>query len=75
MGVISKRLVWLVAVESMCVVSRWMWVESMGVASECGCREVSLLLLYLFFLHPYCLFFLMFYVLVRVLFVIKYYAV
>ena len=42
---------------------RWMWVESMGVASGCGCKEVirissyylSLLLLYLFFLqqHPY----------------------
>ena len=34
---------------------RWMWVESMGVASGCGCKEVyrftyiSLLLLYLFF--------------------------
>ena len=22
------------------VVSRWMWVESMGVASGCGCKEV-----------------------------------
>ena len=32
---------------------RWMWVESMGVASGCGCKEVYrfphiLLLLYLF---------------------------
>ena len=22
------------------VVIRWMWVESMGVASGCGCKEV-----------------------------------
>ena len=22
------------------VVSRWMWVESMGVACGCGCKEV-----------------------------------
>ena len=22
------------------VVRRWMWVESMGVASGCGCKEV-----------------------------------
>ena len=35
---------------------RWMWVESMGVASGCGCKELeissyylSLLLLYLCF--------------------------
>ena len=37
---------------------RWVWVESMGVASGCGCKEVykfphityiSLLLFYLFF--------------------------
>ena len=37
---------------------RWMWVESMGVASGCGCKEVyrfphitypSILFLYLFF--------------------------
>ena len=46
------------------MVSRCMWVESMGVASGCGCKEVyrfphiyylSLLLLYLFFFqqHPY----------------------
>ena len=36
---------------------KWMWVESMGVASGCGCKGVnifphitySLLLLYLFF--------------------------
>ena len=37
---------------------RWMWVESMSVASECGCKELYrfhhitypwLLLLYLFF--------------------------
>ena len=46
--------------------ARRMWVESMGVASGCGCKKVyrfphttypysSLLLLYLFFLqqHPY----------------------
>ena len=27
--------------EYMGVVSRkWMWVESMGVASRCGCKEV-----------------------------------
>ena len=39
---------------------RWMWVESMDVASGCGCKEVyrfriSLLLLYLGFFqqHPY----------------------
>ena len=37
---------------------RWVWVESMGVASECGCMEIYrfphitspyILLLYLFF--------------------------
>ena len=28
--------VWLVGVVS----RRWMWVESMGVASVCGCKEV-----------------------------------
>ena len=45
MGVVSRRRVWQVG-----------WVESMGVASGCGCKEVyiryylSLLLLYLFFL-------------------------
>ena len=27
------------------VVSRWMWVESMGVASGCGCKEDFLILL------------------------------
>ena len=33
---------WLVGVDgTMGVVSRrWMWVESMGVASGCGCKEV-----------------------------------
>ena len=48
-----------VRLESMGLVSsRWMWVESVVVASGCGCKEVyryrhitylSLLLLYLFF--------------------------
>ena len=60
---------------------RWMWVESMGVASGCGCKEVyrfphityylSLLLMYLFFFAAasYFLFiFKMFFVLVLVLF-------
>ena len=27
-------------VECMGVVSRWMWVESMGVATGCGCKDV-----------------------------------
>ena len=36
MGVVSRRQVWLAIVG---VVSR-MWVESMGVASGCGCKEV-----------------------------------
>ena len=33
---------------------RWMWVESMGVASGCGCKEV-----YRFpnITYPYCFFF------------------
>ena len=34
MSVVSRRRVWLVG-----VVSR-MWVESMSVASGCGCKEV-----------------------------------
>ena len=67
-GLVSRRRVWLVGVESMGVVSiGWMWVESMGVASGCGCKEVYRfphitypysLLLYLFVLqqHPYFLF-------------------
>ena len=45
---------------------RWMWMESMSVASGCGCKEVhrfphnylSLLLLYLFFFAAtFCSFF------------------
>ena len=43
-GVVSRRWVWLVGVgESMGVVSRkwvWVWVESMGMASGCGCKEL-----------------------------------
>ena len=26
--------------------SRWMWVESMGVASVCGCKEVPYMTVY-----------------------------
>ena len=62
--------VWLVGV----VRRRWEWVESMGVATGCGCKEVyrfphttyHLLLLYLFFFTASLLlvhFFKMFFVL------------
>ena len=40
-------------VESICVVSRrWVWVESMGVASDCGCKEVDFLIIVLLILTP-----------------------
>ena len=39
--------VWLVGVLS----RRWVWVESMGVVSGCGCKEVYLFLQQ----HPYFL--------------------
>ena len=66
---------------NMGVVSRmWVWVESMGVASGCGCKEVyrfphitipTVLYLLFFQKHPYFLFiFKMFFVLVPILFVI-----
>ena len=66
---------------SMCVFSRrWMWVESMGVASGCGCKEVyrfphitypySSCICSFLQQHPYffCSFLKMFFVLVLVLF-------
>ena len=59
---------------------RWVWVESMGVASGCSCKEVyrfphilSLLLLYLLFcsrIPTFCSFFLMFSFLFQYFFVI-----
>ena len=70
-GVVSRRRVWLVG------------VKSMGVASGCGCKEVyrfpqyclSLLLLYLlFFCSSIPTFCSLFFVLVPVLFVIKFYV-
>ena len=54
---------------------RWMWVESMGVASGCGCKEVhrfphtTYLVSALFYssIPTFCSFKKMFFVLVRVL--------
>ena len=64
---------------------RWMWVESMGVASVCGFKEVcrfpqitypySSCISSFLQQHPYLLFiFLMFFVLVSVPFVINFYV-
>ena len=61
---------------------RWMWVESMGVVSGCGCKEVyrfphitypySSCICSFLKQHPYfCSFKKMFFVLVPVLFIIK----
>ena len=62
---------------------RWMWVESMGVARGCGCKKVyrfphitypySSCICSFLQQHPYFLFiFKMFFILVPVLFVIKF---
>ena len=77
MGVVSWRWVWV-------------WVESMGVASWCGCKEVytynyifphitypySFCISVLFYssIPTFCSIFKMFFVLVPVLFVIKFYV-
>ena len=59
---------------------RWMWVESMGVASGCGCKEVyrfphitypSILFLYLFFFAAASLLFVLFLICFLILSVTK----
>ena len=40
MGVVSRRRVWLVGVGGIYGCGWWEWVESMGVAAGCGCKEV-----------------------------------
>ena len=65
--------------ESIGVASRrWVWVESMGMASECGCKEVyrfphitypySSCIRSFLQQHPYFLFIFLFFVLVPILF-------
>ena len=51
------------------VVSRWMWVESMGVACGCGCKEVYRFpLCFCSSIPTFCSLKKMFFVLVLVLF-------